>query len=94
MAHPELLARHRRVMPSWLSLYYDEPIELVRGSGRRVVDGEGKEYLDFFGGLLGNVLRITPPMTVTEEEADEALALLREALSMVDETVRNEGENR
>ena len=51
-AHRELLARHRAVMPSWMSLYYDEPIELVSGSGRHVVDGEGNRYLDFFGGIL------------------------------------------
>ena len=51
-AHRDLLARHRAVMPSWMSLYYDEPIELVSGSGRHVVDGEGNRYLDFFGGIL------------------------------------------
>ncbi len=39
-------------MPSWLALYYDEPIELVSGQGRHVVDGEGNRYLDFFGGIL------------------------------------------
>lgn len=50
--HDELLARHRAVMPSWLSLYYHEPIELVSGQGRHVVDGEGNRYLDFFGGIL------------------------------------------
>lgn len=50
--HAELLARHRRVMPSWLSLYYPQPIELVRGEGRHVWDGEGTRYLDFFGGIL------------------------------------------
>ncbi len=50
--HAELAARHRRVMPAWISLYYDEPIELVRGQGRRVVDAEGHSYLDFFGGIL------------------------------------------
>ena len=32
--HAELLARHRRVLPDWLTLFYDEPIELVSGSGR------------------------------------------------------------
>jgi 4-aminobutyrate aminotransferase len=51
-AHTELLARHRAVMPDWLSLYYDEPLELVSGDGRHVVDGDGKRYLDFFGGIL------------------------------------------
>lgn len=50
--HAELLARHRQIMPSWLSLFYEEPIELVDGKGCRVTDGEGMEYLDFFGGIL------------------------------------------
>jgi 4-aminobutyrate aminotransferase len=48
----ELLRRHRKVLPSWVALYYEEPIALVRGEGRRVWDSEGKEYLDFFGGIL------------------------------------------
>jgi 4-aminobutyrate aminotransferase len=51
-AHTGLLARHRAVMPNWLSLYYDEPLELVSGDGRHVVDGDGRRYLDFFGGIL------------------------------------------
>ena len=51
----ELLARHRRVMPSWLALYYREPIELVRGEGARVWDSSGKEYLDFFGGIVTTI---------------------------------------
>src|SRR5215207_7517454 len=56
MAHRELLDRHRAVMPNWLALYYSEPIELVRGSGRRVTDAEGREYLDFFAGILTNMI--------------------------------------
>jgi 4-aminobutyrate aminotransferase len=48
----ELLARHRKVLPSWVALYYEEPIALVRGEGRRVWDSDGQEYLDFFGGIL------------------------------------------
>jgi 4-aminobutyrate aminotransferase len=36
--HSDLLARHRTVLPSWLALYYEEPIALVDGTGRRVVD--------------------------------------------------------
>src|ERR1039458_1938451 len=51
-SHSELLIRHRKVMPSWLSLYYDEPLELVSGEGRHVRDADGKSYLDFFGGIL------------------------------------------
>ena len=48
----DLLARHRKVMPNWLALYYDDPLELVSGEGRHVVDGQGRRYLDFFGGIL------------------------------------------
>ncbi|MDQ2754578.1 MAG: aspartate aminotransferase family protein [Actinomycetota bacterium] len=50
--HAELLARHRRVLPRWVGISYAEPIELVSGDGRRVTDGEGRQYLDFFGGIL------------------------------------------
>ena len=50
--HEELLARHRKVMPNWLTLFYEEPIELVSGQGCRVTDAEGHTYLDFFGGIL------------------------------------------
>ncbi|MBM0234435.1 aspartate aminotransferase family protein [Micromonospora sp. STR1_7] len=52
----DLLARHRAVLPSWMPLYYDEPIELVSGSGRRVTDARGRSYLDFFGGVLTNMI--------------------------------------
>ena len=53
-AHRErdLHARHRGVLPDWLALYYDEPIELTHGEGRHVWDAEGNRYLDFFGGIL------------------------------------------
>ncbi|MBW4078830.1 MAG: aspartate aminotransferase family protein [Acidobacteria bacterium] len=50
--HSGLLSRHRKVMPSWLALYYDEPLELVDGEGRHVRDENGTRYLDFFGGIL------------------------------------------
>jgi 4-aminobutyrate aminotransferase len=51
-AHADLLARHRQVLPSWMALYYAEPISLVDGEGRHVWDAEGRRYLDFFGGIL------------------------------------------
>lgn len=53
----DLLARHKAVLPSWVTTYYgDEAIELVSGSGRRVTDSAGKTYLDFFGGVLTTML--------------------------------------
>src|SRR3954453_952077 len=53
----DLLARHRAVLPAWMPVYYgDDPIEIVSGSGRRVTDATGKSYLDFFGGVLTNMI--------------------------------------
>ncbi len=69
MSHAELVARHRAVMPSWVALYYDAPIALVSGEGRRVTDAEGTTYLDFFGGIL---------TTMTAHGVPEVVAAVRE----------------
>ncbi len=52
----DLYARHRAVIPNWVALYYDQPIELTGGKGCRVTDANGKSYLDFFAGILTNML--------------------------------------
>jgi len=52
----DLIARHRAVLPNWVALYYDEPLELVSGKGSRVTDASGRSYLDFFCGILTNML--------------------------------------
>ena len=57
----ELLARHRAVIPNWVGIYYDEPIEIVSGKGCRVTDGQGHSYLDFFAGILTNMLGYDVP---------------------------------
>jgi 4-aminobutyrate aminotransferase len=38
MTHADLHARHRAVLPAWMALYYEHPIALARGEGRRVWD--------------------------------------------------------
>ncbi len=58
---PDLLARHRAVMPNWMGLYYGDPLELVSGSGSRVTDASGRTYLDFFCGILTNMLGYDVP---------------------------------
>ncbi|MFC5753365.1 aspartate aminotransferase family protein [Actinomadura rugatobispora] len=58
---PSLLARHRAVMPSWLALNYAEPIEIVAGKGNRVTDAGGNGYLDFFTGILTNMIGYDVP---------------------------------
>jgi 4-aminobutyrate aminotransferase len=67
----ELTVRHRRVMPAWQALYYEEPIELVSGEGRYVVDRSGRRYLDFFGGILTTSVGHSVP-EVVEAIRDQA----------------------
>jgi 4-aminobutyrate aminotransferase len=94
-AHTELLERHRAVMPSWLSLYYEEPIELVRGEGRRVWDADGREYLDFFGGILTTMTAHALPEVVeaVQEQAarivhSSTLYLIRSQVELAEEIAR------
>ena len=73
--HADLLARHRQVLPSWLALYYDEPIALAHGEGRHVTDAEGNEYLDFFAGILTTMTGYNVP-EVVEAIRDQAGRML------------------
>jgi 4-aminobutyrate aminotransferase len=93
--HAELLRRHRAVLPSWMALYYDEPIELVRGEGRTVWDAEGNAYLDLFGGILTTMTAHALP-EVVEAVRDQAgqilhtstLYLIRQQVELAEELVR------
>ncbi len=66
-----LFDRTRAVLPSWLAIYYAEPIELERGDGRHVWDADGNRYLDFFGGILTTMTAHALP-EVTKAVADQA----------------------
>ncbi|MEX1044426.1 MAG: aminotransferase class III-fold pyridoxal phosphate-dependent enzyme, partial [Acidimicrobiia bacterium] len=73
--HADLLARHRNVLPSWMALYYEEPISIVEGDGRYVTDAEGRRYLDFFGGILTTMSGYNVPEIVAaiKAQADKML---------------------
>lgn len=49
--------------------YRQNPVALVRGEGVRVWDADGKEYLDFLGGVATNVLGHCHPALVRALEA-------------------------
>jgi len=66
-----LHARHRAVLPDWLSLYYDEPVEITHGEGRHVWDADGNRYLDFFGGILTTMTAHALP-EVTKAVSEQA----------------------
>ena len=73
--HKSLLKRHRQVMPSWITLLYEEPISIVRGEGCMVWDAEGNEYLDFFGGILTTMSGHNVP-EVVDAVRDQASRIL------------------
>ncbi len=45
-------AKEKEFMFPSLAHYYQEPIVLTEGKGSRLKDIDGREYLDFFGGIL------------------------------------------
>ncbi len=48
----EILQKWKKYMFASVATYYDEPIALAEGQGSRLRDHDGREYLDFFGGIL------------------------------------------
>jgi 4-aminobutyrate aminotransferase len=95
----ELLARHRAVIPNWVGLNYDEPIEIVSGKGCRVTDGQGRSYLDFFAGILTNMLGYDVPEVRDAVERQIAsgvvhtstLYLIRNQIELAEKIVRLSG---
>jgi 4-aminobutyrate aminotransferase len=75
VSHAELAKRRASVLPSWLTTYYAEPIDIVRGEGRHVWDAEGNRYLDFFGGILTTMTAHGLP-EVTHAVSEQAARIL------------------
>ncbi len=85
--HAELLARHRQVLPSWMALYYSEPIALVDGEGRYVWDAEGNRYLDFFGGILTTMTGYKVPEVVEAIKAQAEKMLHTSTLYLIESQI-------
>lgn len=45
-------AKHKEFLFPCVANYYDEPVVLTRAEGTHAFDAEGRDYLDFFGGIL------------------------------------------
>jgi 4-aminobutyrate aminotransferase-like enzyme len=52
MSASEAVRKHKEYLFPAVSMYYKDPIELVRGEGHYVWDHDGNKYLDAFGGVL------------------------------------------
>lgn len=73
--HADLYQRHKKVLPDWAPVYYEQPISIVDGDGRRVIDAEGNQYLDFFGGILVTMsgYRVPEVVEAIKKQADRML---------------------
>lgn len=68
----DLLTRYRRVLPSFLSPYYADPIAIDHGAGSYVWDIDGTRYLDFFGGVLTTMIGHDHPAVTAAVQAQAA----------------------
>ena len=71
----DLAARYRRVLPSFLSPYYADPIAIDHGAGSYVFDLDGTKYLDFFGGVLTTMIGHDHPAVTAAVQAQAAKVL-------------------
>lgn len=52
MTSSDIRQKHSDFLFPAVKNYYEEPIVAAEGKGSRLIDLDGKEYLDFFGGIL------------------------------------------
>ncbi|EQD78439.1 Aminotransferase class-III, partial [mine drainage metagenome] len=83
MSSDDLLRRHKAVLPKWIALYYNEPIELVSGSGRHVTASDGRTYLDFFGGILTTMTGYAVPEVVEAIQSQAAKMIHSSTLYLI-----------
>lgn len=70
----QLIEKQRRYQVPSVTTYYQDPIIVERGQGRTLIDRNGSRY------LYQNIVRVSPSLTVTQGEIDEALRVIEEAL--------------
>ena len=61
MDSSEIRNKHKEFLFPCVQNYYSEPLVLTHGQGQLVYDSEGREYLDFFGGILTTMLGHSHP---------------------------------
>jgi len=48
----DIVAKHKEFLLPSLGSHYADPLPFVSGKGVHLTDADGKEYLDFFGGIV------------------------------------------
>jgi 4-aminobutyrate aminotransferase len=77
-----------RVLPDWISLNYERPMELVRGEGFKVWDSEGNEYLDLFGGIVTTISGHNVPEIVEAVKKQSEKIMHSSTLYMIEAQVK------
>jgi 4-aminobutyrate aminotransferase-like enzyme len=52
MNKKEIIEKQKKYLFSCVATYYDEPLVVDHAKDHFVYDADGKEFLDFFGGIL------------------------------------------
>ncbi len=52
MDKQEIYEKHKKYLAPCVMPYYEEPLIIEEGKGKYLYDIDGKEYLDFFGGIV------------------------------------------
>ncbi len=52
LSRAQIVAKHREFLLPSIGSHYQDPLPFVSGKGFRLTDSEGREYLDFFGGIV------------------------------------------
>lgn len=77
MTSDEIRRKHREyLMPSVIN-YYQEPIAIDSAKGVYITDVDGREYLDFFGGIL------TVSLSHANEDVNAAVKFQLDRLSHI-----------
>ena len=69
---PAILADQQRYIFDCVKPLYDEPVAIAKGSGCRVTDYDGREYLDAFAGILTTSLGHCHPAVVAAVQEQAA----------------------
>ena len=80
-------AKHKEFLFPSVGTFYEEQLCLESGKGARLTDLDGRTYLDFFGGILFQVIQVSqqpsqaPMLLLSWAFAIEKIALLVRVLS-------------
>lgn len=94
----QLAQRFSAVMPNYLKPLYEHPISIDHGVGSYVWDAEGRQYLDFFGGILTTMIGHANPAVTAAIQAQASkvmhtttLYLNEEMIAFAEEVARVSG---